>query len=34
LDTLESLMGLLLSVVAVGMIIDSINQIYGIGPTK
>ncbi|MBO4489735.1 MAG: MarC family protein [Lentisphaeria bacterium] len=34
LDTLESLMGLLLSVVAAGMIIDSINQIYGIGPTK
>ena len=34
LDALESLMGLLLSVVAVGMIIDSINQIYGIGPAK
>ena len=34
LDALESLMGLLLTVVAVGMIIDSINQIYGIGPAK
>lgn len=34
LDALESLMGLLLTVVAVSMIIDSINQIYGIGPAK
>ena len=31
LDALESLMGLLLTVVAVSMIIDNINQIYGIG---
>ncbi|MBO4490361.1 MAG: MarC family protein [Lentisphaeria bacterium] len=34
LDALESLMGLLLTVVSVSMIIDSINQIYGIGPAK
>ncbi len=34
LDALESLMGLLLTVVAVSMIIDSINQIYGIGTSK
>ena len=34
LDALESLMGLLLTVVSVGMIIDSVNQIYGIGPAK
>ena len=34
LDALESLMGLLLTVVAVSMIIDSINQIYKIGPVK
>ena len=34
LDALESLMGLLLTVVSVSMIIDSVNQIYGIGPAK
>ena len=34
LNALESLMGLLLTVVAVGMIIDHINQIYGIGTGK
>ncbi len=32
LDALESLMGLLLSCIAVGMLIDGINRIYGLTP--